>query len=125
MARGFEGIDQLISDLGELGREALPGAAARALKRGAEEVVAAAAANTPRRTGRAARSIGMEEGPVATSKRAWVYVGSALFYFPFIEYGGSRSPAYRPIGRAVDMVEPRIEAMLAAELDEAARRVNL
>lgn len=125
MARGFEGIDQLISDLGELGRRALPEAAVRGLMQGAREIVPLAKSYTPYLSGRSRASIGILEAPTATADSARVEIGSALFYFPYVEYGGRRSPARRPIGRAVDEVEPRIEVYVMAELERLARGLNL
>lgn len=141
------GSDELIADLRELAQRS-PEAARRALLRGAKEAVETAKANTPVRTGRARRSIHVAGHPelsgdfspggdsrwygdlgkyqdAAGKETLAVELGSDLWYFVFIEDGGRRNPARRPIGRAVDDIEPRMETYVLEEMDALAREVDL
>ena len=169
----FVGLAELIRDLQALGEDAL-GAGERGLLKGAGEIAAQAKENTPVRSGRARRSIhvgGHPElsgdfapgadrgwygdlgtyGSAAGRNSAGVEVGSDLFYFKWIEYGGTIGgvrkkterytdengkrrrrrvpkskartlPARRPIGNAVDALEGRVEELIFVEMRGAAEK---
>lgn len=131
------GSDELINALTQLARRS-PERLEKALLKMGEEAVRTAKANTPQRTGRARRSIHVGGHPELSgdfapgADRGWygdlgnysgaagtqtaVEIGSDLFYFVFIEYGGARNPATRPIGRAVDDVATKGEQYILDEL---------
>ena len=167
---------ELIRDLEALGAGAL-GAGEKGLLRGAAEVVSLAKQNTPVRTGKARRSIhvgGHPElsgdfnpggdrgwygdighyGSSAARNSAVVEIGSDLFYFKWIEFGGTIGgvrkkverytdetgkkrrrrvpkskartlPARRPIGNAVDALEGKIEEYVFGAVGELAESLGL
>ena len=147
---GFEGMAELIRDIERLG-EGGAEAAERGLLRGAGEIVMAAKVATPERTGRARRSIHVGGHPELSGDfnpggdRGWygdmgnynssagsqraVEVGSDLFYFQWLEEGGGgrkrNSRGRGMLGHAVEMVAPRIEFYVMAEVDALARDVGL
>lgn len=147
MSDGFDGIEQLISDIGDLNRNVIEEIALPALLETAEEAVMAARAGVDVRSGRLKRSIhvgghpelsGGEFDPARdkgmykdlgkgemSNKRAEVFVGSTLFYAYWEEFGGPKNSANPAIRRGVESVMPRLEGRLSAAMEEAARRRNL
>lgn len=141
------GSEELIRDIESWARRS-PEAAERGVLRAGGEIVARAKSNTPKRTGRARESIHVGGHPELSGEfspggggwgayrdmgeyedrsgtRMGIAVGSTLFYFRFIEDGGARNVAVRPIGRAVDEVEPLLVGFIEEEVGRLAEELNL
>lgn len=118
------GMDELLADLEGFSRGVLPAVAPDALAVTAREVVSKAQQDTPRRTGRSARSISAGEVEVEGDS-AQVEVGSDWFVMAIIEYGNARRAGLRPIGRAVEEQGAQFGQRLVQAMNRHAERYGL
>lgn len=142
---GFIGMDDLIRDLGLIDELAMTEAALPATLRVARRAAQTAKSGTPVDTGEAVRSIhvgGHTEltpdfnpagdrgwysdigGNVETKQRVSIAFGSNLFYFPWLEDGGSKNVARHPVARATAKAESELTNEINEELGKLYRRLG-
>lgn len=120
----WKGLEELVADLGEFDRGMVAKVAPEALRETGREIVDQAKRDTPRDTGKSADSIEMSEVEI-DGQLASVDIGSDWFVVPFLEFGTSRRPALRMIGRAVEERSPELRARLVAAMNRHAEASGL
>lgn len=142
---GFQGMDELIRDLGLLNDLVMTEAALPAALRTARRAVQTAKSQTPVDTGEAVRSLHVgghteltpefnpagdrgwysDMGKLEESRqRVMVQFGSNLFYFPWIEDGGSKNVARHPVARGSAKAESELTAEVNEEIGKLVRRLG-
>ena len=142
---GFMGMDELIRDLGLIDDLVMTEAALPAALRTARRAVQTAKSATPVATGEATRSLHVgghteltpdfnpsgdrgwysDLGKLEESReRVKVQFGSDLFYFPWIEDGGSKNVARHPVARATAKAEGELTKEVNEELGKLYRRLG-
>lgn len=142
---GFQGMDELIRDLGLIDELAMREAALPAALRVARRAVQTAKSQTPVDTGEAVRSLHVgghteltpefnpagdrgwysDMGKLEESReRIQIQFGSNLFYFPWIEDGGSKNVARHPVARGTSKAEGELTAEINEELGKLYRRLG-
>lgn len=121
---GFEGMADLISDLGAFNSRVMPEAIAPALTDTGNFVVTQAKANTPVLSGDLRDSIRIFTNEVQGTY-ARLALGSTLVYARQVEDGGSRNAARHMIGSAVAKAPEQFEPRLNYYLEQLLASLNL